>query len=160
MRIAIVDDQILALEALRRVITTYSDYKIAWIAKNGKEAVDNCEKDLPDLILMDLVMPVMDGVEATRIITEKYNCPILIVTSTIKDSSSRVFDAMGYGALDVVCTPNLGVKGELTGGYDLLNKIKKITELLRKEKTNYSIRINELTNEDLSFPLIAIGSST
>ncbi len=160
MRIAIVDDQILALEALRRVLTTNSEYRIAWIAKNGKEALDNCEKDLPDLILMDLVMPVMNGVEATKLITEKYNCPILIVTSTIKDSSSRVFDAMGYGALDVVCTPNLGSKGKLSGGADLLKKIEKIRQLLQKAKTDYSIRINELQNEDSSFPLIVIGSST
>ncbi len=160
MRIAIVDDQILALEALRRVLTTVEEYKIAWIAKNGKEALENCTKDVPDLILMDLVMPVMDGVEATRLIIEKYNCPILIVTSTIKDTSSRVFDAMGYGALDVVCTPNLGSRGELSGGKELLDKVEKIRKLIKKDKTDYSIRINELKKVNTSFPIIVIGSST
>jgi len=160
MKIAIADDQILALEALRRVITTVPDYKIIWIAKNGQEAVDNCAKELPDLILMDLVMPVMDGVEATKLIMEKYNCPILIVTSTVKDSSSRVFDAMGYGALDVVCTPNLGLKGKLSGGDELIQKIETIRKLFQKDTTNYSIRINELKTDNIAFPIIAIGSST
>jgi len=136
MRIAIVDDQILALEALRRVLTTVEEYKIAWIAKNGKEALENCTKDVPDLILMDLVMPVMDGVEATRLIIEKYNCPILIVTSTIKDTSSRVFDK------------------------ELLDKVEKIRKLIKKDKTDYSIRINELKKVNTSFPIIVIGSST
>jgi len=160
MKIALVDDQILALEALRRVITTVPEYKIVWIAKNGKEAVENCEKELPDLILMDLVMPVMDGVRATKIITEKYNCPILIVTTTIKKASSRVFDAMGYGAIDVVCTPSLGLKGKLSGGSELLNKIKSVSKLFQKNIENYTIRINELENVSKTFPLIAIGSST
>ncbi len=160
MRIALVDDQILALEALRRVLATVPEYKIAWIAKNGQEAIDNCQRDLPDLILMDLVMPVMDGVEATKIITEKFNCPILVVTTTIKSSSSRVFDAMGFGALDVVCTPNLGVKGNVSGGEELIGKIRKIEALLKKDKTDYSIRIDELKKTDSAFPIIAIGSST
>jgi response regulator receiver domain-containing protein len=61
MRIAIVNDMLVAMEALRRVVTSVPDYEIAWVARDGAEAVEKCAADTPDVILMDLIMPVMDG---------------------------------------------------------------------------------------------------
>ncbi len=67
-----------------------------------------CAKATPDLILMDLIMPRMDGVEATRRIMANTPCAILIVTFSVGANSMRVFEAMGHGALDAVDTPALG----------------------------------------------------
>ena len=61
MRIAIVNDLPMATEVLRRILISSSSHTIIWMAKNGREAVEMCAKDRPDLILMDLMMPVMDG---------------------------------------------------------------------------------------------------
>ena len=72
MRIAIVNDVAMATEALRRVLLSVPGYRLAWVALNGAEAVEKCKQDTPDLILMDLMMPVMDGVEATRRIMAQY----------------------------------------------------------------------------------------
>jgi len=63
MRVAIVNDMPMAVEALRRVILRISGYAVAWTAANGAEAVTKCGQETPDLLLMDLLMPVMDGVE-------------------------------------------------------------------------------------------------
>jgi two-component system, chemotaxis family, response regulator WspF len=62
VRIAIVNDVAIATEALRRVLLSVAGYQLAWIARDGAEAVEKCRQDTPDLILMDLIMPVMDGV--------------------------------------------------------------------------------------------------
>ena len=109
MRIAIVNDTPMIVEMLRRIITSVPGYDLAWLAYNGKSAVDYCARDAPDLILMDMIMPEMDGVQATRVIMQQSPCAILIVTADIKKNSGKIFEAMGYGALDVVSTPIMGI---------------------------------------------------
>src|SRR5207247_10274920 len=116
MRIAIVNDVRLAVEALRRVVMRIPNHGIAWVAYDGEEAVAKCAADVPDVILMDLVMPRMNGAEATRKIMHESPCAILIVTATVDENAGMVFDAMGSGALDVVQTPILGPAGNVAGG--------------------------------------------
>lgn len=108
MRIALVNDMPLAVEAMRRVLAADGRHKIAWVARDGAEAVAKCAADTPDLILMDLVMPVMDGVEATRRIMAASPCAILVVTATMSGNATRVYEALGAGALDAVETPVFG----------------------------------------------------
>ncbi|HZQ48644.1 MAG TPA: response regulator, partial [Verrucomicrobiae bacterium] len=65
MRIAIVNDMAFAVEAMRRVLLQADGHELAWVARDGFEAVQRCAQDTPDLVLMDLIMPEMDGIEAT-----------------------------------------------------------------------------------------------
>ncbi|HIK10693.1 MAG TPA: chemotaxis response regulator protein-glutamate methylesterase [Oscillatoriaceae cyanobacterium M33_DOE_052] len=183
MRIAIVNDMVMAVEALRRVISTVPEYEVAWTARNGAEAVAKCQKDLPDLILMDLIMPVMDGVEATRQIMANSPCAILIVTATVKGNAPQVFEALGYGALDAVSTPVLvsipqgGVGNSIQGAdtgketmlgqrlpanvppqKNLLAKIATVGKLIGKgsslAKSKISLGVSRRPH------LVAIGAST
>ncbi len=162
MRIAIVNDMALGVEALRRVVVTVPDYEVAWIAHDGAQAVKKCAADCPDLILMDLMMPVMDGVEATRRIMAASPCAILIVTATVTGNISKVFDAMGFGALDAVCTPVLGMNGDMGGAGPLLAKFKTIRTLLKNRTMDTGIfpQPPSTAVKRNSMPLVAIGSST
>ncbi len=126
MKIGIVNDMPMAVEALRRALLP-SDHQVIWTAENGAVAVARAAEDPPDLILMDLVMPVMDGVEATRRIMRDSPCNILVVTASVSGNSGKVFEAMGAGALDVVATPVLG--GDKNGARDLLLKIDRIARI-------------------------------
>ena len=130
MRIAIVNDMIMAVEAVRRVLAGGGRHELAWVALDGEEAVARCAADTPDLILMDLIMPKMDGVEATRQIMAHSPCAIVVVTASVDDNSSKVFEAMGAGALDAVNTPVLEHPGESEGAGALLAKIETIRKLL------------------------------
>ena len=117
------NDVPMSAEALRRVIATVPDYRLAWVAQNGAEAVELCEQDTPDLILMDLIMPVMDGAEATRRIMANTPCAILVVTATVDGHSAQVFEALAAGALDAVETPVLRASGQPKGAAALKYKI-------------------------------------
>jgi two-component system, chemotaxis family, response regulator WspF len=130
MRIAVVNDVGMAVEAVSRVVLRARENQLAWIAHNGAEAVELCARDKPDLILMDLLMPGMDGVEATRRIMAQSPCPIVIVTANILEHSAKVFEAMGAGALDAVNTPVLRRAAPAEAGETLLSKIHTIRRLI------------------------------
>jgi two-component system response regulator WspF len=130
MRIAIVNDMRAAAEALRRVVESLPGHTLAWMAADGVEAVAMARRDRPDLILMDLLMPHLDGAEATRQIMATTPCAILVVTATVSGNISLVYDAMGHGALDAVDTPALGPAGEVTGAGPLVEKIGMIAKLV------------------------------
>lgn len=129
MRIGIVNDMPLAVEALRRALQLEPRHSIAWVARDGAEAVEQCARDLPDLVLMDLVMPRMGGVEATRRIMAATPCPILVVTSSVGANTAKVYEAMGHGALDAVDTPALGL-GDRAAAAPLLAKVATIGKLV------------------------------
>jgi len=162
MRVAIVNDMAMAREVLKRVVESTSTHRLAWMAVDGEEAVRRAMEDRPDIILMDLIMPVMDGAEATRRIMQSAPCAILVVTSTVSGTYKQVYDAMGNGALDAVETPVLGGRG-IEGATALLQKLDLITTLLegvvarpaRPEGGNGAM----LGGRD-GMPLLLFGSST
>lgn len=163
MRIAIVNDMKMAVEALRRALLSSPGYEVAWVAENGAEAVKRCAADVPDLILMDLIMPEMDGVEATRQIMAKSPCAILIVTASVTHNVSQVFQAMGAGALDAVSTPTSGGGEGVPGDEELLRKIRTIGRLLDANGRNTQSRQKAAAGAGAGKPenwLLAIGSST
>ena len=124
MRIAIVNDSAMATEALTRVLA--GAHQIAWVARTGAKAVECCAQDRPDLILMDLMMPELDGIDATRRIMAQTPCPILIVTATVGARAGKVFEALGAGAIDAISTPALDGNGAVA----VLKKIDMIRRLV------------------------------
>ncbi len=158
MRIGIVNDLRAACEALRRVVDSLPDHEVAWTAADGVEAIAMAKRDRPDLILMDLLMPHMDGAQATRQIMAAAPCAILVVTATVSGNISLVYDAMGYGALDAVDTPMLGPGGEVTGAGALVEKIGTIAKLVGA--TGDPRRAPRRTASSTPPRLVVVGAST
>jgi DNA-binding NarL/FixJ family response regulator len=97
MKIIICDDQEIVTEGLYRILTSDPDLEVTAIAFNGADALLKIEENQPDLVLMDLKMPVMNGVVTTRKIKEKYpGIHVLILTTY--DDDEWVFDAIRSGA--------------------------------------------------------------
>ena len=163
MRIAIVNDIPMMLESLKRIIDSYPKHEIAWLAEDGLRATEKCKIDVPDLILMDLIMPVMDGAEACKIIMQESPCSILIVTSSVDENASLVFRAMGYGALDAVNTPVLNPDHPDYSAENLLNKINIIEKLISPKKPPSLPAVksgNNKSNNKKTISLLVIGAST
>jgi two-component system, chemotaxis family, response regulator WspF len=167
MRVAIVNDLRVATEALRRVVCSQAGHSIAWTAADGAEAVRRCEQDPPDVVLMDLVMPGMNGAEATRQIMQRCPCPILVVTAAVAGNYALVCDALSYGAFDAVTTPVLGDSPPAQAGAALLAKLVNVdrirARLLASVQSAPSTTVAPpLTSVGIraQLPLVAIGAST
>jgi two-component system response regulator WspF len=165
MRIAIVNDLCLAREVLRRLVLSVPGYTVVWMAENGEEAVRKAAQDRPDVILMDLVMPVLDGVAATRRIMAENPCPILLVTSSVTGNFNKVYEAMGCGGLDAVNTPTLGPNGTVRDGEGLLARLAKLAQV-RPVSPLPGCRaavVPPATDRGIAtelHPIIALGAST
>lgn len=161
MRIAIVNDVPAIAHILAQAITDHTEHKVCWIAHDGAQAVNQCRLDLPDLILMDLVMPVMNGVEATRKIMADTPCAILIVTASVSGNAGIVFEAMAAGALDAVNTPVLrGTEADQSLD-NLLRKLATLGKLIaRSHPAPKPSREPGSSTYEAGLPLVAIGSST
>ncbi|MFM0384227.1 chemotaxis response regulator protein-glutamate methylesterase [Paraburkholderia dipogonis] len=160
MKIGIVNDLPLAVEALRRALAARHDYEVLWVAQDGQQAVDFCTAQRPDIVLMDLVMPNVDGIEATRRIMAKAPCAILIVTVDVGANAWRVYEAMGAGALDAVDTPSLSGPDANKSIATLIAKIDRIAALVTERNAPGAAAAaapRSATNRDT--PLVAIGAS-
>jgi NarL family two-component system response regulator LiaR len=98
IRVLVADDHAIVRKGIRALLATELDIEIVGEAENGREAVTEAEKLQPDVVLMDLVMPEMDGIEAIRRITaHQPEARILVLTSFAADD--KVFPAIKAGAL-------------------------------------------------------------
>ena len=97
IRVVIADDQELFCQSLKIVLNVNPDMEVVDTVGDGGAAVESVAKHRPDVVLMDIRMPVMDGVEATRTIKEKYPATKVIVLTTFADDE-YVFGALKNGA--------------------------------------------------------------
>jgi DNA-binding NarL/FixJ family response regulator len=144
IEILIVDDQKTVQETLKTYIEEESDFKIVGYANNGKEAIDLIRMHQPHIVLMDIEMPVMDGLTATQIISEQFlNTNVLILSTHNEDNYLNMavqVGAKGYlkkntSAKEMVGAIYSAYKGYFQLGPGLLEQyLHKITEL----QSNYS----------------------
>ncbi|SFJ33644.1 chemotaxis protein CheB [Planctomicrobium piriforme] len=124
IRLLLVEDSVTQREILRRMIEGDSGFTVIAEAKNGREAVAFVEKYRPDVVLMDLHMPDMDGVMATREIMRRTPVPIVVASASLKQQEVDLgLEALQAGAVAVVEKPEGAV----------LLHLEKIAPLLRSE---------------------------
>ena len=98
IRVVVVDDQEIVRAGFAALLGTQADFSVVGTAADGEEAVEVCRTGRPHVVLMDVRMPVMDGIEATRRVTaDGKRTPRVIVLTTF-DLDEYVYDALGAGA--------------------------------------------------------------
>jgi len=94
----LVDDQALFREGLETLLSVHKDMQVVGQASNGQEAVEAAGKLKPDVVLMDVRMPVLDGVRATRLLKDNLpQCKVIVLTTF--DDDEYIFDALRTGAV-------------------------------------------------------------
>lgn len=105
IRVLVVDDSPVIREFLVRILSSDSELQVIGSAGNGEEALEAVKHKKPDVITMDIRMPKMNGMEATRLIMETYPTPIVIVSGSLEAEEAASFRAIEAGALAVLQRP-------------------------------------------------------
>ncbi|WP_236414344.1 response regulator transcription factor [Paenibacillus sp. JJ-223] len=156
-KIMIVDDHYVVREGLKLILETGEQFQVIAEAENGKQAVQMLEKQLPDIILMDLNMPVMGGLEAMQILKDR-NCevPIIILTTYNEDElmiKGLALGAKGYLLKDtsresLFRSIESAVRGETLLSSDMLEKVIQAKMQPKSESTTVSSKL-ALTDKEL-----------
>ena len=124
VRVLLVEDSVVQREIMRRILGADRTFVIVAEARNGTEAVRLVEEHRPDVVLMDIHMPDMNGVEATREIMRRFPLPIVIASATLRKRDIDMgLEALHAGAISVIAKPE---------GAVLLN-LDKMSVKLREE---------------------------
>jgi DNA-binding NarL/FixJ family response regulator len=141
IRILLAEDQVMVRQGLRKMIESDEEMKVTGEANNGKEAIDSCEKHYFDIVILDIRMPVMDGIEAAKVIASRWpNTKILILTTF--DDNQYVLESLKIGVSGYVLktgdTESLlrSIRSALTGGLSIEDQVAaKVMPLLLKQET-------------------------
>src|SRR5690349_3048707 len=106
IRVLIVDDSATARQLFSYVVNAAEDMTVVGTASNGQEAVQQVQDLRPDIVLMDVQMPVMDGVAATGAIMSQMPTPIVVMSTAVDELKNGIsFEAVRAGALMVIPKP-------------------------------------------------------
>lgn len=165
IRVLIVDDSSVARGMLRAILEEHEDIQVIAEAVNGKEAIKLVQQLRPDLVTMDLNMPVMDGVAAIKHIMHQKAVPILVVSS--ETDAELAYQALDYGALEIMTKPSYDSEEAklLVQQVRLLSGVPVITRLQRCViKQNFAEHLASVVSltasKTLDHPIFAIASST
>ncbi|MDD4881435.1 MAG: chemotaxis-specific protein-glutamate methyltransferase CheB [Gallionellaceae bacterium] len=136
IRVLLVDDSLITLVILKRIISTAPEIEVVGTATNGKEALALIPALKPDVICTDLHMPVMDGLEFTREVMDRFPHPILVLSISVqKDQTSNIFQLLEAGAIDVMAKPRGNAEADYAVDQrELIGKIKVLAGVVALRK--------------------------
>ncbi len=152
IRVVVVDDHVVVRSGLEQLLATTDDIQLVGMASNGLEAIDLVAATDPDVVLMDLSMPELDGVEATRRLSERFPRSRVLVLTSFSDQT-RILDALTAGADGYLlkhAEPDeiaAGIRSVYAGGSPLDPKAARVlleSRRTRRETVNLTDREREV----------------
>ncbi len=167
IKVLIVEDSAVIRMLLTAIIGKEKDLQIIGEAKNGHEAIAMAEALKPDLITMDIRMPVMDGISTIKHIMSHQPIPIIVISSNVNDELQISFNAIDEGALAVLEKPCAmtasnfdAMRQELLGTIRAMAEVKLIKRRIVIPTITPVILETTPASEDNNYKLVVIGSST
>lgn len=156
IKVLIVDDHPLVRYGIKTVFEAYDDVLLVGEAENGKQAIQMCNEHKPDIVLMDMVMPVLDGVEATTQLVNGWP-DVKIIALTSFDDKDLIRKSLKAGAVSYIQKNISGakliktIKDVYKGKFALSSNATKILLSELREATNENFKLTEREKEILFF---------
>lgn len=170
IRVLIVEDSLTVRKRLAEIIKCHAEFELVGEAEDGKRGIELCQKFRPDVVTMDMMMPVMTGLAATEYIMAYCPTPIVIVSaSTNRGDLFRTYEALAAGALDVLEKPDGAERNghfelQLISAIKLASRVKVITHMRARLRVPRSAALSTQCVESgrgaAPRRVIAIGAST
>ncbi|MBM7650913.1 response regulator transcription factor [Neobacillus cucumis] len=153
--IMIVDDQEMVREGLKMILSLHEEIEIVGEASNGEELLALLENKLPDIILMDIRMPVMDGIETLKIVKETYPSLKVIILTTFNEDE-YIFNGLKYGAdgyvlkdsssKEIIKAIKSACEGSMLLNSQVSSKISKVLHSMEQTSSNQNSIKDQLSN--------------
>lgn len=143
IKVLVVDDSLLMRKVVTDVLNQNTDIEVVGVAMDGDFALMKLGRLNPDVIVLDINMPRMDGLTALKIINEQFHIPTIILSAFTREGAFTTLQALKYGAIDFICKPD---EGSVTANQAYLQK-----NLVDKIKIAYQIHQLKASNRNTSY---------
>ena len=110
IQVMLVDDSAVVRQTLSEVLSGEDDITVIETASDPYDAAEKLKRCVPDVMILDIEMPRMDGLTFLKKLMSQHPLPVIICSSKAEEGSSNVFQAMQFGAVDIILKPKVGTK--------------------------------------------------
>jgi two-component system, chemotaxis family, protein-glutamate methylesterase/glutaminase len=152
IRVLVVDDSAFMRKLITDFLSKETKIEVIGTARNGQAAVEKVELLKPDVVTMDVEMPVMNGFEALTVIMDQFPIPVIMLSSTTKEGSENTIKSLQYGAIDFIAKPSGAISLDL---YKIKEEIKEKVILantanVRKSQNEVNIKNSPINYQKYS----------
>lgn len=166
-KVLVVDDSAFMRKVISDIVNATDSLEVVGTAKNGKDALDKLMVLKPDVITLDVEMPIMDGLTALREIMNKKPTPVIMLSSLTQEGAEATFKALEFGAVDFIAKPSsifkVGtdeMKHELEEKIKVALKVKLIKQPIKTVERRPMRQSRPSTGSKRLKKVVAIGTST
>ncbi len=159
IRVLIVDDSPFVRKALLRIFESEPSIEVAGVARNGREGVEKAVSLKPDVVTLDVMMPVLDGIETLKILMERCPVPVLVLSQFTHEGAELTLKALQLGAMDFVDKSSKGLMDFLALATEIVSKVKAIAHN-KPKAIEYDSRVLSGYVSRGIVDVVAIGAST
>jgi two-component system chemotaxis response regulator CheB len=137
IRVLVVDDSAFMRKIISDFLSEKDEIEIIGKAKNGQDAIEKVERLNPDVVTMDIEMPIMNGLEALKEIMDRFSRPVIMLSSTTKEGAENTIKSLQYGAFDFVAKPSRAISLDL---YKVKEELKEKVILAMKANVSKKVK--------------------
>ncbi|WP_018932653.1 protein-glutamate methylesterase/protein-glutamine glutaminase [Gracilibacillus lacisalsi] len=161
--VLVVDDSAFMRKMISDIVHSSAYLEVIGTARNGEDALRKVLELKPDVITLDVEMPLMDGISTLKEIMKKRPTPVVMLSSLTKSGADKTIEAMSYGAVDFIAKPSGSISLNIRDvESEIVQKVEHASRANYKLSINSSSSIKRKSYKPISSnrPIVAIGSST